>query len=79
MATQDVILKKRNAANNGWDTALPITVMENVMIDEQTSLAEWIAAIEEMLPFTVQKYGNGAGQISTFELFMHGFDPYYTK
>lgn len=27
----------------------------------------------------MQKYGNGPRKISTFELFMHGFNPYYTK
>lgn len=35
MATYNTVIKKRNAANNGWDSILPITTAENVLINEQ--------------------------------------------
>jgi hypothetical protein len=35
MATYNTVIKKRNAANTGWDSILPITTAENVLINEQ--------------------------------------------
>lgn len=34
MATYNTVIKKRNAANNGWDSILPITTADNVLVDE---------------------------------------------
>lgn len=34
MAVYNTVMKKRNAANNEWDSVLPITIAENVLIDE---------------------------------------------
>lgn len=35
MATYNTLIKKRNASNTGWDSILPITTAENVLINEQ--------------------------------------------
>lgn len=35
MGTYNTVIKKRNAANTGWDSILPITTAENVLINEQ--------------------------------------------
>ena len=35
MATYNTRIKKRNASNTGWDSILPITTAENVLINEQ--------------------------------------------
>lgn len=35
MATYNTVIKKRDAANTGWDSILPITTAENVLINEQ--------------------------------------------
>ncbi|GAU79498.1 hypothetical protein [Fusibacter sp. 3D3] len=34
MSTYNTVIKKRNAQNNGWDSILPITTAENVLVDE---------------------------------------------
>lgn len=34
MATYNSVIKKRNSANNGWDTILPVTTADNVLIGE---------------------------------------------
>lgn len=33
MATYNAVIKKRNTANNGWDSILPITIGDNVLIN----------------------------------------------
>lgn len=35
MATYNTVLKKRNAADTEWDNVLPITLAENVLIDQE--------------------------------------------
>lgn len=40
MSTLNVIVKKRNPTDTGWDTLLPITTAENVMMNEAQSLAD---------------------------------------
>ncbi|NLK08802.1 MAG: hypothetical protein GX316_08920 [Firmicutes bacterium] len=35
MATYNTVIKKRNALNNGWDSILPITTADNVLLNEQ--------------------------------------------
>lgn len=45
MTTYNTVIKKRNPANDGWDTILPITTADNVLINEEgdtiaTHLAE---------------------------------------
>ncbi len=34
MSTYNTVIKKRNPQNNGWDSILPITTAENVLVDE---------------------------------------------
>lgn len=34
MATYNTVIKKRNAQNNGWDSILPITTADNVLLNE---------------------------------------------
>ncbi len=44
MATYNTVIKKRNATNNGWDSVLPITTAENVLINaEGDTLATHLA------------------------------------
>ena len=38
MGTYNTLIKKRNSANNGWDSILPITTAENVLIDEDENI-----------------------------------------
>jgi len=45
MTTFNTVIKKRNPTNDGWDSILPITTAENVLINEEgdsvaTHLAE---------------------------------------
>lgn len=45
MTTFNTVIKKRNSTNDGWDSILPITTAENVLINEEgdsvaTHLAE---------------------------------------
>ncbi|SHN68624.1 hypothetical protein [Desulfitobacterium chlororespirans] len=35
MATYNTVIKKRNATNNGWDSVLPITTAENVLVNAE--------------------------------------------
>ncbi len=35
MATYNTVIKKRNATNNGWDSVLPITTTENVLVNAE--------------------------------------------
>lgn len=35
MATFNAVIKKRNSTNDGWDSILPITTAENVLINEE--------------------------------------------
>lgn len=35
MATYNTVIKKRNTLNNGWDSILPITTADNVLLNEQ--------------------------------------------
>lgn len=60
MATYNTVIKKRNAANNGWDSILPITTSENVLINEQgdtvaTHMAE--KATQENLGHVMEGHG----------------------
>lgn len=54
MATYNTLIKKRNASNTGWDSILPITTAENVLINEQ---GDTVAT--HMAEYT--KYHNTAG------------------
>jgi hypothetical protein len=50
MATYNTVIKKRNEANNEWDSILPITTVENVLINEEgdtvaTHLADYVLQI----------------------------------
>lgn len=45
MAIYNAIIKKRNAANTEFDTILPVTIAENVMISEDYSLAELLPTL----------------------------------
>lgn len=35
MTTFNTVIKKRNSTNDGWDSILPITTAENVLINEE--------------------------------------------
>ncbi|MBF4693892.1 hypothetical protein [Fusibacter ferrireducens] len=35
MSTYNTVIKKRNAQNNGWDSILPMTTAENVLVDSE--------------------------------------------
>ncbi|HHV41342.1 MAG TPA: hypothetical protein GXX72_00600 [Clostridiaceae bacterium] len=48
MTTYNVTIKKRNPSNDGWDTILPITTGENVIINAQGDTI--IKAIDEKIP-----------------------------
>lgn len=44
MTTYNTVIKKRNATNNGWDSVLPITTAENILINaEGDTLATHLA------------------------------------
>ncbi|CDX04138.1 hypothetical protein DesLBE_1942 [Desulfitobacterium sp. LBE] len=54
MATYNTVIKKRNATNNGWDSVLPITTAENVLINaEGDTLATHLADFTQQIPYAV--------------------------
>jgi len=62
MATYNTVIKKRNATNNGWDSVLPITTAENVLINaEGDNLATHFADFTQQIPYAVT-----AGSANTY-------------
>lgn len=69
MATYNTVIKKRNATNNGWDSVLPITTAENVLINaEGDTLATHFAENATLLDNTnVNNYVFNTGKNITLK------------
>ena len=61
MSTYNSIIKKRNAGNTDWDTILPVTTAENVMLDSETNLDDKLSELETTVIPSKALYKNGSG------------------
>lgn len=75
MATYNGLIKKRNQANNGWDTFLPVTIAENVLIDGENNVKDEFNDVNENIGknislVSVRQFGalgNGDNQTQQFQ------------
>lgn len=44
MSVYDIVLKKRNAVNTGWDSLLPFTIGANVLLNDESNVEDALSA-----------------------------------